>query len=449
MWQLTFAVTAAIVALLAFRLPTIVDLLDLQKKIVVTGNAAQCEVHGGFKTDGFEDVVYVNATVAVACAGGLGTVFHDAELGKVLAQKSNGSACVLLQWDDASRTVSERLMAIEGVPYFGDNSLDGNKILFHVHGMHVITTNQGPVLAAINHGYDHGGDGVLFFAVDVPHSTLRFLHHAKLTGDALETYRGTLNEVAVQALTFSSTGQLLGGTILLSNYIEFADVAPGVKHWPKPLLLAATYARSLIGVFNTKLLKCRFATLDGDTELKCAAVASGFGMANGIIVADVPNTPAAQVVVVGDVILHEMRVFLSVHGSTPEDGREGMIAVHYEHALDNIELDPTDGIVCHNNNEECVLHFYGGLVASLITASVIDNHGNENLRSPGGLSEFFLAVSLRDNQELVSARLHKANVLVLHNGTFAGTSAGVVLGDRIVLGSYKKQGLLFCPLLKQ
>jgi len=445
-------VVVALVAVVAFRLSVIMTHLDVFKTIVVTPNAAQCHLVAGFKADGFEDVVYLDEHRAIACAG---DIAHWTDPTFEPPVGSRGSVCVLIEAKEGQETPVFGLLDIVGFPHYGDGKTDGfsERKVLRIHGMEVVKGPR-PLLFAVNHAFLRGGEGILVFEIKVAERQLVFLRHLRLLGPQLELYRGTLNDLAVPYLSVNKETALPeSGTILVSSFVEMGDPPEGKPTGvlPKLKMVGLLIFRVFTGSFNTKLLRCEFGP--NSDELDCGTSLGGLGMANGIQTAPVKDK--LQIGVLADVILHELRVFVFTGDHFPTR-REETICLPVVHAADNLNLDPRDGVVCKAIGESkvnCTLHFYSGVVGNIGAASRLEEKNIDHVVSPGGLVEHVVtAIVDVETGKLEEARQVSEHTVVLHNGTyFQATSAGVVFrpigGEQgtVVLGSYKKQGLLVCP----
>lgn len=480
---------AVIAGYLLFCVMRLVHLMDLTKGSASYAplRAEQCTLATGFPTKGFEDIVYIDKTHAIGCAGDLIDVFVNTSFD--LARDSRGSHCVLLEYSPgASSSVpldSDATLLAPGViayplvieggnfqvfpPTANDNERPERRAL-HIHGMDLVN-HDAPMLFAVNHAYYLGGESIEVFDVVISERKLRHLRSLRFRSVDEALLYGALNGVSafdLERRAAKGTGSpQVRGSLFLTKYLEFEDVVQGRVHngwlyntWAHAVL----YLRAFFGRYNTELILCTF-TFDVATELECKVAVNAMFQANGVTTASLPvdnavNTaPAVTVAVVVDALRHSL-VVTTANQAFPVSSDESE-SVALFHTVDNIVLDPYRPPYCESvpNSEtrvsetNCFVTVYGGVIPYIHAASKLNTLDTEGIISPGGIGRFTLRITMSAQQhgKIDRVAMENEEVVVMHNGEFHGTSGGVVFGDGTsgsvaVMGSYKLQGLLTCVL---
>lgn len=452
-----YLLVSCVVAALACALFNLAGYVDLLKDPMTYARQHDdtCRWIGGFKIDGFEDMAYLNTSHAVACAGDLIHLFANASY--VLPHSSRGSTCVLMFVDGANLRV-EPLPFVGDAPFYPLQDLRPSTRLLHLHGIDVVRLRDGTLLLfGVNHAFRNGGETIEVFAIDVAG---RELHHRRtiaLSKTMNVEVMGVLNDLAVDSVD-SSAG--LSGIFFVTKYLEFADsldgrAASGLLH--KLTTKASLYGRAATGRFATLVYRCTFAA--SPDAARCEAAVTEMFMANGVVAAQLPlsDRSGVKVVVIVDVLAHRL-VIAPAEGPFPITCHQAM-HVPLLHAVDNIvvsaHVPPSCSAPTASGTVRCVVSVYGGAVASIMAASVLEDHVDKRMgevRSPGGTTRIDIAVDVSPSRQITAATKIREEVVVMHDGGFHGTSVGIVLASsptatqHVVMGSYKLEGLLHCPL---
>jgi hypothetical protein len=426
--HIILAVTAAV--LLAFPLRNVCSVLDLTKhyKHLLPTNAETCEWRTGFGADGFEDIVYLSDTSAIGCAGDLGHVFTNSSY---YLPGGRQTVCVLIS-ASAAGTIE-----IEPLEFQFNDAMPP----LHLHGLEIIPRTQAPpILVAVNHAFGTVGDTVEMFHVFISNKSLVHVRTLTYRDTLAASLVGVTNDVAPWSPASSSLSVLF-----VSKYLEQADGPDGravgtVRSWLRNAVTRGLlYIRVATGQYNTEVLRC--AVTDG--PLDCTPAVTGLLMANGVAVVELQ--PHLHVLITVDVLTHRL-VVANAAGPFPIDSYDTP-HVRILHAVDNINpsRDPPTCSQLSDSTISCTVTFLAGVVGSVWHASKIESMDDLTHRSPGGTSLLRLAIVARPlTGEILSASLLEERLLVMHDGSFQGTSVGIVIQSTVVMGSFKLNGLLLC-----
>lgn len=417
----------------------VLDLTKNYEELNPTTNAAGCHLVSGFAADGFEDLVYLNASCAIGCAGDLGHVFTNRSY---TLPGGRPTVCVLIS------TPSLGLPAVV-IPLQFVSTRPSAIARMHLHGLDVVVRGDGaPTLYAVNHAFGSDGETIEVFNVHPDNASLVHIRTLVYTSAMTEALMGVANDVSIVRSNSQER------KLFVTKYLEVAD-GPNGRAVSSAFLRnmisrALMYVRVATGFYNTEVILCEFGAEDVATSMRCTPAVTGLLMANGVASVPLPIPLLdVSVLITVDVLSHRL-VVANSNGPFPIDSFSTPYVV-LAHALDNINVDVRHPPHCKtvdtaSKSATCIISLFGGVVASIWHASKIESMDDLHHLSPGGTSSIVLEVRVCTLTGAIKhAKLLSEKIIVMHDGSFQGTSVGLVLGDEVVMGSFKLQGLLVCP----